>query len=127
MVVLQNAYGVEDGYVPSYERESFKKCFTGKRLREAIPNNVEISIINSSPKIGEKSNSYFSPDIEYVTKKIENINPDVILFCGKNGKTLMEKINFENSVFMPHPAYRALSKEITKKTKEQIEHIIKEL
>lgn len=124
LIVLQNAYGVEDGYIPSYNKDSFINCHTGKRLKEVIPDDIEFTIINSSPKIGEKSNSYFPPDINYVNKEITKFNPKIILFCGCNGKILMNEIKFKNSVHMPHPAYRALSKKITNNVKEKIKEML---
>ena len=124
LVVLQNAYGVEDGYVPSYDRESFRNCHTARRLKEALPDNVTIDIINSNPKVGTVSSSYFKPDIDYVRKQIDKIKPKVILFCGANGKILIEQMNFPSSVHMPHPAYRALTKKITSDTKEKIKELL---
>jgi len=124
LVVLQNAYGVEEGYVPSYDRESFRNCHTARRLKEVLPDNTEVSIINSNPKVGDISSSYFKPDIDYVRKQIEEIKPKVILFCGANGKILIEQINFPSSVHMPHPAYRALTKKMTSDTKERIKELL---
>ena len=120
LIVLQNAYGVEDGYVPSYERESFRKCYTGIRLKEVIPDNAEIKIVNSNPSIGIKSDSYFKPDVDYVKTEIGIFAPEVILFCGRNGKILMKEISFNKSIHMPHPAYRALSKKMTAEVKDRI-------
>ena len=77
MVVLQNAYGVEDGYIPSFEKESFRNCHTGRRLRNAIPDGLDISIINASPKVGKKASSNFRPEHTYVSKKLEEIAPDM--------------------------------------------------
>jgi len=124
LVVLQNAYGVEEGYVPSYDRASFRNCHTARRLKEALPDNIEISIINSNPKVGDISSSYFFPDVSYVTSEIEKFNPKVILFCGVNGKELMREIKFERSIHMPHPAYRALTKKITSDVKERIKELL---
>ena len=124
LVVLQNAYGVEDGYIPSYDRASFRNCHTGRRLKEVLPDGIIPEIINSNPKVGDISSSYFKPDIDYVRKRIEEIKPKVILFCGANGKILIEQIGFPNSVHMPHPAYRALTKKMTSDTKEKIKELL---
>jgi hypothetical protein len=124
LIVLQNAYGVEEGYIPSYDDAIFRIHTTGRRLKEAIPDGIDFTIINSNPKIGEKSNSYFPPDANHVNREIAKFNPKVILFCGCNGKILMDEIKFENSVHMPHPAYRALTKKITSDTKKKIKEML---
>lgn len=124
LIVLQNAYGVEEGYVPSYDKESFRNCHTARRLKEVIPENIEIKIINSNPKVGLISSSYFKPDREYVNNEISKYSPKVILFCGCNGKILMDEIKFVNSIHMPHPAYRALTKKITNDVKEKIKEML---
>jgi len=109
MVILQNAYGVEEGYEPSFELDSFKNCHTGRRLRKAIPDNVDIHIINSNPSIGNNADSYFKPDNKHVSKRINEINPDIILACGNSAKQAIDSIEVGVPVIkMPHPAYRAL-------------------
>lgn len=125
LVILQNAYGVEDGYVPSYERESFKNSHTGKRLRNAIPAGFDINIINASPKIGRKASSNFKEDDSYVSKKLQEIKPEVILTCGVNAGKVMKKIVTDVPVItMPHPAYRALSNKTLFSIKKQLESIL---
>lgn len=109
MIVLQNAYGVEEGYEPSFEKESFRSCHTGRRLSKAIPEGVETYIINASPKVGSESSSNFRPDKHYVSKRYREINPDIILACGNNAKEVIDSIDVNVPVIkMPHPAYRAL-------------------
>lgn len=124
LVVLQNAYGVEEGYEPSFERESFTNCHTGRRLKNAIPDNVSTTIINASPNIGDNADSNFKPDSTHVRKRMRSIKPDIILACGVNAKKVMSEIETDIPVLkMPHPAYRAL----TNKTLYGIMEEIKEL
>lgn len=121
MIILQNAYGVEKGYVPSYEKESFRNCHTGRRLRNAIPDGLDISIINASPKVGKKSSSNFRPDSVYVGKKVEELVPDIILACGVNAKKVIDSVDVNVPVIkMPHPAYRALTNKKLEEVKEMI-------
>lgn len=125
LVILQNAYGVEEGYIPSYERKSFKNCHTGKRLRNAIPAGFTINIINSSPRIGTNADSYFREDDTYVSRKIQEIKPEVILACGVNAKKVIDKIKPSVPVVtMPHPAYRALTNKTLYDIKETLENLL---
>lgn len=121
LIFLQNAWGVEEGYVPSYERESFRKSHTSKRLTEAIPDGTIFEIRNCSPKIGIKSDSYFKADLEYIKEQINTIKPTLILACGKSARKAFEKLPLDIPiVYMPHPTYRALSKKITGDVRDTI-------
>ena len=122
MVVLQNAYGVEEGYEPSFERESFINCHTGRRLKNAIPTNVSTTIINANPNIGDCADSNFKPDTAHVEKRMKAIKPDIILACGVNARQAMSEIETDIPVLtMPHPAYRALTNATIYGIMEQIE------
>ena len=124
MVILQNAYGVEDGYVPSFEKDSFRNCHTGRRLRRAIPESVNVSIINASPNVGIDADSYFHPERSYVLGKFREIKPDIILACGVNAKKVIDSIDVSVPVIkMPHPAYRALTNKTLDDVKEMIEDV----
>jgi hypothetical protein len=123
LVLLQNAYGVEDGYIPSYTKESFINCHTGRRLREALPEGVEVEIRNASPLVGKNADSYFKFDTKYIRNQIENIKPTVILACGKSATDALQELALNVPVvFMPHPAYRALSKDTTAFVKRRLEY-----
>lgn len=125
LVILQNAYGVEEGYEPSYEKESFRTCHTGKRLRNAIPAGLDINIINASPKIGRKASSYFKEDGTYVGKKIQEYKPEVILACGVNARKVVSELDLDIPIItMPHPAYRALTNETLFSVKERLENLL---
>jgi hypothetical protein len=122
MVILQNAYGVEEGYVPSFDRESFRNCHTGRRLRRAIPDSISTRIINANPNIGDTSGSFFPPNGEYVKRNIDKIKPDIILACGVSAKKAIDSINVDVPVIkMPHPAYRALTNKTLDEVKENIQ------
>lgn len=121
MVILQNAYGVKRGYVPSFEKENFRKCHTGIRLKRAIPENISVRIINASPLVGRMSSANFKPDREYVEKMYKEIKPDVILACGVNARKVIDSIDVDVPVIkMPHPAYRALTNKKLDEVKERI-------
>ena len=125
MVILQNAYGVKRGYVPSYEKESFRKCHTGIRLKRAIPENASIRIINASPLVGREVSSNFEPDIEYIEKSLTKIKPCVILACGVNARKGIRQVDTAIPVIeMPHPAYRALTNKEVDRVCKQIEEQI---
>jgi len=127
MVILQNAYGVEEGYEPSFERESFINCHTGRRLKNAIPANVSTTIINASPNIGDTADSNFKPNVSHVMKRMKEIKPDIILACGVNARKAIRQIETKIPVLeMPHPAYRALTNETVYDIMERIENYAKQ-
>jgi hypothetical protein len=121
MVILQNAYGVEEGYEPSYDKSSFASCHTGIRLNRAIPDNVSIHIINANPSIGTTADSFYPPNSDHISRRISRIKPDIILACGVSAKKGIDSINVNVPVIkMPHPAYRALTNKTLDDVKEQI-------
>jgi len=110
LVILQNAWGVEHGYEPSYERESFRKSHTGIRLLRAIPAGADVHIVNASPEVGTESSSNFPPSPAHVQARIEKVQPKAILACGVNAQTVVHLLRPNIPVVeMPHPAYRALT------------------
>jgi len=130
LIFLQNAWGVEDGYIPTFERESFRDCYTGKRLKEMFPNDAKVTIRNATPSIGRSASSNIPPDYEYVMGEIEQIDFDVILACGVNAKKAVEKaLSFALCklpvVYAPHPAWRSLSKKITSEIRSEVESFAK--
>jgi len=124
LVILQNAYGVEKGYIPSLKRKSFINSHTGRRLKEVLPKGVNCKIINSNPSIGSNADSCFVPDTAYVEKKVAEIKPHVILACGQNAKKVVNTTMANVIVYMPHPAYRALSKRFTRTIKGVLETLL---
>lgn len=125
LIILQNAYGVEDGFVPSFDKEIFKNSHTGRRLCNAIPMELDVNIINASPQVGEEASSYFAPDIGYVSSKVEEISPDIILACGVNAQKAVREIDIGVPVVkIPHPAYRALSNSMLDEAREKIQELI---
>lgn len=125
LIILQNAYGVEDGFVPTYNRKIFACSHTGRRLKNAIPENISVEIINASPLVGKESSANFKPDVNYVKSKCLEIMPDVVLACGVNARKVTEKMNLlVPIIYMPHPAYRALENKTLLAVREEIESII---
>lgn len=121
LVILQNAYGVEDNYIPSYSHPSFTASQTGRRLKEFLPDNCTVEIINASPLIGDVADSIFAPDPDYVRMKVNNISPDCILALGSNAHKVVDMLGLK-AIKSYHPAYRALSKKITGEIKKEIEN-----
>ncbi len=128
LIILQNAYGVEEGYVPSYEHMGFANSQTGKRLKEIIPEDTEYVIVNSSPIIGDNPDSCFAADPKYLINAINHFEPKLIVCCGKIAQKGITNLSFILTpiLFMPHPAYRALSKETTSDIKRKIELLLNE-
>ena len=123
LVVLQNAYtkteAVKDNYVPALDCPVFQNSHTGRRLKNAIPDNINVQIINANPDVGNNADSNFPPDTNYVMAKINEHQPNIILACGKNARQAIPTINIP-VITMPHPAYRALTNQTIQNTKETI-------
>jgi hypothetical protein len=130
LVILQNAYGVEDGYIPDYSRESFARSFTGKRLRDMLPTAANNNIRNSSPKVGKLSSAWFAPDYEYIAGELEQLEYDAVLACGTNAvKVVNHAISLALDfpvplVCAPHPAWRRLSKAQCKIIRDLLQDIL---
>ena len=117
LVVLQCAYGNT-----KKRRRQLKKrrlwlkglwdSHTGKRLKEMLPDNMDYQVINSTPKIGDRSDAVFPPDPVYIQAWVECYEPDYILACGKVAQEALEELGLE-FFRAPHPAWRLLSKEDT--------------
>jgi hypothetical protein len=126
LVVLQNAYGVEEGYVPSFDKPSFFNSHTGRRLREVMPPGAKVEIVNASPLVGDRADSCFAPDWQYVDSVIRKTKPTVILACGKMAQKAMASIDTSIPVIeMPHPAYRLLSKKMTRSYRRRVEEALR--
>lgn len=129
LVVLQNAYiadrEVEEGYVPDFSLRSFRESLTGKRLKHAIPEGVEVQIRNASPLIGRTADSNFPPSVSYVEAQIKRIRPHVILACGKNANEAIDQLEVDcHVVRMPHPAFRQLSNKTLEQVRRKIERLL---
>jgi len=120
LVILQNAYGVAEDYVPSYSHSGFASSQTGRRLKEFLPDNCTVEIINASPLIGDVADSIFALNPDYVMSKVNNIKPDFILALGCNAHKVVDMLELK-AIKSYHPAYRALSKKITGEVKKEIE------
>lgn len=88
LVVLQCAYGTTSKLRRQLGKErlwlrALWTSHTGRVLKTMIPDCCIIHIINSSNHIGKVSKACFPPDINYIREEVKEINPDVILACGK--------------------------------------------
>lgn len=121
LYVLQNAYRTEKYNFRNREEwhRDLLNSHTGRRLSEMIPENCKYWVINSSPNIGNNADSKFPPDVGYIISWWNKIQPDVVVACGKVAQTGCNKANIEH-IKAPHPAWRALSKQITKEIREKI-------
>jgi len=131
LVFLQNAYGVEEGYVPSYRKKSFRLCHTSKRLAEMLPLGERIEIRNCNPEIGDTASSFFKADRIYMLRELSLLQPDIVLACGTEAKEafgILKKkgLKFKNIVYAPHPAWRQLSKTKTKEIQEELYAILEQ-
>ena len=124
LVILQNAYGVTEKRRKQLTTERLWLCGlwnsqTGKRLKEMLPSNLNIKIINASQKIGCYADAQFPPDKKYLKNNISEFQPDVILACGRIAQQGMDALNIPYMA-VPHPAWRLLSKIKTKEIKSTL-------
>lgn len=127
LFVLQNSYHSEKYNYRNLEEwyEDLGRSYSGKRLKEMIPNNCDIAVINSTLEIGDDASSYFQADLVYLTKKINEIMPDYICACGKVAQEGLRKLGKE-FISAPHPAWRALSKKTTADIQAQLQAQLQE-
>jgi hypothetical protein len=126
LFVLQNAYR-SSKYNFKNDQEwhrDLKRSHTGRRLQEMIPDGVDVYVINSSPIIGNTPGSCFKADEEYLKNKLTEINADYVCGCGKIAQNGLDKIGIR-FVVLPHPAWRALSKDHTSFIKDFLTNLIK--
>jgi len=121
LFILQNGYH-SDKYQYRNEEEWYcdlNRSFSGKRLSEMIPENADIKVINSSSNIGDNADSYYKADLDHLRKCLTKYNADIICACGEVAQEGCKKLGIDY-VSLPHPAWRALSKDITKNIKQNL-------
>ena len=117
LVVLQCAYGdTERRREEISDRDVWLaglwKSYSGKRLKEMLPDEYDCIIINSTEEIGCDSAAIYPPDLEYIESWVNKTSPDIIVGCGKIAQRGLLDLGVE-FVSAPHPAWRMLSKEKT--------------
>lgn len=118
---LQNAYrseryqfrNVEEWYV------DLMRSHSGRRLAQMIPEGVDVAVVNASPIIGDNAKSCYPPDPKHVRRMIRKHKPDIICACGKIAQRGLSEMGIEY-VPVPHPAWRALSKEHVARIRQQL-------
>ena len=123
LVILQCAY-----YLDGKPRRraawllGLERSYTGKRLKEMLPDGIDYYVINASQEIGSKSDAMFPPDINYIKQTIGHISPTIRLACGKVAQAAVEEIETTIPIIKTyHPAFRGLSKDITKGINECVQ------
>jgi len=125
LIFLQNAYRKNGNKYRSREHwlKRMWNSHTGRRLKEMLPSESQIYVANASPKIGKDANTIFYPDLEYMKRIINKVNPSIIVGCGKIAQKGLNELGVEY-ISAPHPAWRALSKKETKRICEEIRSIV---
>ena len=125
LVILQCAYYL-DGKPRSRAAwlRGLERSHTGKRLKEMLPDGIDYYVINASQEIGSSSDALFPPDIKYISQTIEHISPTIILACGRVAQAAVDEIELSVPIIKTyHPAFRGLSKGITKSINECIQAV----
>ena len=125
LVILQCAY-----YLDGKPRnrvawlQGLEHSHTGKRLKEMLPTGIDYYVINASQEIGSSSDALFPPDNKYIKHTIEHISPTIILACGKVAQAAVDEIELDIPIIKTyHPAFRGLSKDMTKSINECIQAV----
>jgi len=87
----------------------FMGCLTGKRLSEALGDNLCHQIIweEASPEVGGFSSSLFPADVGHLKSSIELHKPEVICCFGKIAGDGLRQLGLTLPVYYaPHPASR---------------------
>ena len=77
LYILQNGYRSEKYNYRNLQEwsEELMRSHSGKRLNEMIPEGCEYFVINSTPEVGENSESYLPPKPNYVMDWIDKVKP----------------------------------------------------
>jgi hypothetical protein len=121
LFILQNAYRSEKHKFTNRNEWSKEllRSHTGRRLSEMIPDGYEYAVINSSPNIGDNSNSIYIADPQYIKEWVNKIKPTIIVACGRIAQKGCTELSLKY-ISAPHPAWRCLSKKITNEIKTKI-------
>jgi len=121
LYILQNAYKSQRYQFKNDEEwhRELLASYSGKRLSEMIPENVDFRVVNASPEIGDSADSVFSPDKKHLKNMIKKHSPDIVCACGKIAQKGCYDLGIE-FVPLPHPAWRQLSKDITNRIQENL-------
>ena len=128
LFVLQNAWrqeapvGGRREWKPRHWAKALWASHTGRRLREFIPEGIELVVINASPEVGNRSTAVFLADAMRMHVQMQGLHPDLVVLCGKVAQELLIVVkDYERPyVLAPHPAWRALSKARTAEIREEI-------
>ena len=122
LVLLQNPYR-ERGVDRYNDREFWLgrmwSSYTGKRLKEMLPEDMNIWVDNASWNWGEESSACFPADLVHIKNLVSKLEPEKILACGRIAQEGLRKLNIEY-IPAPHPAYRALSKKMTAEIRSKL-------
>ena len=123
LVVLQNAYtkgDLEDGYHPATWRRELLTSRSGRRLERALP-PARVSYTNSSRVVGDGPESVHEADRAHIRRRLRDVDPDVVLACGKVAETAVTAVWSGAVVVIPHPASRSLTNDLLDQAREHLE------
>jgi len=121
LYILQNAY-TSDKHPFTNKKEWSKELLrshSGRRLKEMIPDGAEFKVINASDNIGTHPSSSFKADLKHMSKLINKIKPDIICACGRIAQDGCRELGIK-FISAPHPAWRQLSKKITRDIRRKL-------
>lgn len=124
LVVLQCEWELDGRPRPRKQWErALWRSYTGKRLREMLP--CDATVINATAQVGHTSSACFAPDSAHIQRWVDLVLPDVILVCGRVAKSGMAGVKTEAvCIETYHPAYRALSKDMTAAVRCELQEVL---
>lgn len=116
---------LKNGWNPRVWRKELHSSQTGRRLGEALPQDTfKIRVCNANPRLGDHSGASFPADLSHLHRTIRRVKPDLILACGSISQSALKELRPAVSVVaMPHPTYRGLSKEKTRRVRAQLKKL----
>lgn len=145
LVFLQNAWrhNAKPGdivwlpAVPERSKALWEKalwaCVTGRKLGSMLPDGLETTVTNASPRIGSTAASKFPMDPAYVRAELETNRPAVVLLCGAEAQkakdyvdlwAIAQDLDDFPVIACPHPAWRMLSRQDSARVKSALSELV---
>lgn len=129
LALLESMWGWGGYNKPGEEAPRFFRInpdnFSGRRLH-ALCGNANLLVTNSCRVVQRSANHHGDPDPQWVRENLEHAQRDMcdlILICGAVAKATYQAtgLNYQNVLFIDHPAARRWTKEKIKSVAEQID------
>lgn len=133
LTVLQNAYTHKKLARPiTYPVwfYLFCRCRSGQRFAKVFDSlenvrelfkNRQLHFCNTTAKWGVGSDSFLKADLRYLEGRLSDVNPELVISCGKAAEEALQGIWRGNLVSIPHPASRTVTNNLLTAAGKHIE------